>query len=93
MSDDLLNKIYDKVDKISEDVSVLKVTSAVHEQTLKTHIKRSDTLEKMYLDMKEKDIEPMKEDISKFKGILVFLTSASSVLGLIFGLLKLFRKI
>jgi hypothetical protein len=93
MSEDMLNKIYNKVEKISDDVGALKVTSAIHEETLQTHIKRSDTLEKMYLDMKEKDIEPIKTDINQFKGVFKFLTGISAVGGFIFGLLKFFRKI
>lgn len=93
MSEDILNKIYDKVDKISEDVGMLKVTSAIHEETLKHHVKRSDTLEAMYTDMKEKDIEPIKADINKFKGVFVFLSGASAVVSLVFAILKFLRKI
>ena len=93
MSEDILNKIYNKVEKISEDVGTLKITSAIHEETLKTHIKRSDTLEAMYVDMKEKDIEPIKADINKFKGVVLFVTSASAIVSLIFGILKFLRKI
>lgn len=93
MSDDLLQKIYSKVEKISDDVGELKINSALHEETLQTHMKRSDTLEAMYTDMKEKDIEPIKADINKFKGVLIFVTYVSSGLGIIVGLLKLLHKI
>lgn len=93
MSDDLLEKIYSKVEKISEDVGELKINSALHEETLKTHMKRSDTLESMYNDMKKNDIEPIKADINKFKGTLIFLTYISTAIGLIAGLLKFLHKI
>jgi len=63
MSDDILSKIYDKVEKISEDVGSIKITQAVMEADVKHHVKRSDMLEEMYTDLKHKDIEPIKTDI------------------------------
>lgn len=93
MSDELLNKIYDRVEKMSEDVVSIKVTQAVMEQDVKHHVRRSDMLEDMYTDLKEKDIDPIKADIHRFKGILQFIAYITGASGIIFGVFKFFFKI
>lgn len=92
-NDDLLNKIYNKVEKISEDIGELKVTSASHEVTLQTHVKRSDTLEALYKDMQEKEIDPIKKDLNQIKGASKVIMGLGTVISLILGILKLFSKI
>lgn len=100
MADDLLNKIYKKVEQISEDVSELKVTAAVqseianrHEDTLQTHVKRSDNLEALYNELKKEELEPLKADLYQLKGIykfFLFLGVLGTVVTAILGLLKYF---
>lgn len=97
MSDELIYKIFEKVEKIAEDVGELKVTAAKNEEVTKYiakdvehHVKRSDMLEDLYREIKEKDIEPIKEDINKFKGIVKFITIMASLGSLITLCLKFF---
>jgi len=90
-SDELLEKIYSKVEKISEDVGELKVSQAVMQEDVKHHVKRSDMLEDMYNEMRDQDIEPMKEDINKFKGGLKIIAYLTGLVGVVLGALKLFK--
>lgn len=93
MSDDILNKIYEKVEKISEDVGSVKITQAVMAEDVRHHVRRSDMLEDMYTDLKQKDIEPIKADIHQFKGIIKFISYASAIVGVVVGVLKALGKI
>lgn len=93
MSDDLLKSIHDKVEKISEDMTDMKVTSAKQQVSLDEHIKRSNMLEDLYIGMKEKDIEPIKVDINQLKGVYKFITLFATLASVFFGILKLFGKI
>lgn len=93
MSDELLEKIYNKVEKIAEDVGELKITSAVHEETLRVHVKRSDTLEALYIDLQEKEIEPIKKDINQIKGGYKLIMLLGTIITVVMGILKLLSKI
>ena len=93
MSDELLEKIYNKVEKISEDVGELKITSVLHEETLKTHIRRSDNLEVIISHLKENDIKPLQKDMSQIQGAAKIITILIASGSLIIGLIKFFIKI
>lgn len=93
MSEDILNKIYNKVEKISEDVGELKVTSAIHEETLKLHIKRSDNLETLVNHFKEEDIKPLQKDMSQIQGAAKIVTVLIAAGSLILGIFKMIGKL
>lgn len=73
--EEFLHKIDQKLDKVIEDVTDIKVTQAKQgvvqikqEENLKDHMKRSDTLEDLYAHLKEKEIEPIKAQLHEVKG-------------------------
>lgn len=90
---DILDKIYSKVEKISDDVTELKITAVKHEETLQTHVRRSDTLEALYHTIKEDDIKPLQKDMSQIQGAAKILTALLAAGSLILGILKLLSKI
>lgn len=71
--------------KISEDITDIKVTLAKQEVHLEEHIKRSTLL--------EEKVAILREEVAKSKGIkdfLVFIAKVSSLVGILLGLAKRF---
>lgn len=92
MSDDILKSIQYKVDKIADDIVDIKVTQGMQQVSLDEHIKRSDMLEELYRDIKEKELEPVKKEIYQIKGIYKFigiLGVLASITTIILKLLKI----
>lgn len=99
MSDDILNLIYAKVEKISDDVGELRVSSVrqeeianKHEETLQDHMKRSDTLEKMYEHLDEDKIQPLQQHMSQIHGIVKFIGLLGVVASILMAILKFIGK-
>lgn len=92
MSDELIPKIFEKVEKIADDVGSLKVTSAVHEETLRIHVKRSTMVEELYNTMKKEDIEPLKADMAQIKGIYKFVIFLSVLATIALVFVEYFKK-
>lgn len=90
---DILDKIYSKVEKISDDVMELKITAVKHEETLQTHVKRSDSLETLVNHLKEEDIKPLQRDMSQIQGAAKIITVLIAAGSLILGILKILSKI
>lgn len=90
MSDEILVKIFEKVEKISDDVSELKITTVKQQVILDEHVAGVNTLKNMYTHMKETDIEPIKADINNVKGVVKFITIAASLGSAITLFLKFF---
>lgn len=88
MADEIVIKIFEKVEKIADNIDELKATTIKQQVILDEHVKRSNMLQDLYMDIKEKDIEPIKEDISSFKGAIKFITIAASLGSLITFFLK-----
>lgn len=93
MSDEILKSIHEKVDKIADDMVDIKITQAKQQVSLDEHIKRSNMLEELFLDMKEKDIEPIQENINQLRGAYKLVVFGVSLLSVIFGILKFLGKI
>lgn len=99
MSDDILNIIHTKIDKIAEDITEIKVGSArqveianQHEKTLQTHVKRSDQLENLYHYLDETKIQPLQSDMAQIKGIYKFLGILGVIASIIMVIMKLTGK-
>lgn len=93
MSDHILNKIFDKMDNMSKDIESIKIEQIEMKTDIKYHIKRTDMLEDLYKDMREKDIEPMKANINQAKGIFKLIGYISGLAGLITLIMKFLHKI
>jgi len=88
----LLNMIHAKIEKISEDISEVKIDQAVMKEDVKHHVKRSDMLEELFVDMKEKDIEPLKKDMTILKTIAKVLMAIGSAGLALYPILHHFLK-
>lgn len=68
MSDDKLDRIEAKIDKIIEVQGEQAVTLAVNTTSLQEHAKRSDTLEDLYHDLDQNRIQPVEASINRITG-------------------------
>jgi hypothetical protein len=82
-------RIYEVLDKISDDVSELKVTSAKQEENLKEHIRRTEIAEEN-LDLIRKEIEPLKEHVIVINGFLKIIGAISVIVGSVAGMIRIF---
>lgn len=91
MSDDLLNKIFIKVEKISEDVGELKVTSAKQQVSLDLHVKRSNMLEDLVTHIDESKVQPLQAEMSQIKGIYKFIAFLSVLATIALSFIEYFK--
>jgi len=73
-------RIYEVLDKISEDISELKVTSAKQEENIKEHIRRTELAEEN-LNMLRQEIEPLKQHVVAINGVLKVIGIISVIVG------------
>ena len=73
-------RIYEVLDKISDDVSELKVTSAKQEENLKEHIRRTEIAEEN-IGLIRKEIQPLKDHVIVINGILKIIGAISVIAG------------
>lgn len=84
-NDDILKKV-DKLDSRLDDID--KTLVKQHE-SLKHHIYRTDLAEKR-LEHIESAMEPIRAHVHRMDGALKFLGVLSLLLGIVFGIFKLF---
>jgi len=85
-------RIYEVLDKISEDISDLKVTSAKQEENIKEHIRRTEVAEEN-LTMLRQEIEPLKQHVIAINGVLKIIGLISVVIGSAAGFFEIVRAI
>jgi BRCT domain type II-containing protein len=85
-------RIYEVLDKISDDVSELKVTSAKQEENLKEHIRRTEIAEEN-LELIRGEIQPLKEHVIVINGVLKIVGAVSVIVGSIAGIFRMFEII
>jgi len=73
-------RIYELLDKISEDISELKITSAKQEENIKEHIRRTELAEEN-LTMLRQEIEPLKQHVVAINGVLKVIGIISVIIG------------
>lgn len=81
-------RIYEVLDKISEDISELKITTAKQEENLKEHIRRTELAEEN-LQMIRQEIEPLKQHVIAINGVLKIIGLISVVIGSGAGFLQI----
>lgn len=81
-------RIYEVLDKISEDISELKITTAKQEENLKEHIRRTELAEEN-LQMLRQEIEPLKQHVIAINGVLKIIGLISVVIGSGAGFLQI----
>jgi len=99
MSDDILNGINDKIDKltdkvdyIKDNITDIKVIQARHDENLKEHMRRTSLLEVSDQRIIE-ELKPIKLHVSQVDGVFKFIAVGSTIIGAILGALKLLGKI
>lgn len=78
---DRVERIEVKVDEIKEYIASIDKTLAINTESLVTHIKRTDLLEKK-LEKVEESIAPIKTHIERVNGVLKFILYLASVTAL-----------
>jgi len=86
------DRIYEMLDKISEDISDLKVTSAKQEENIKEHIRRTELAEEN-IQMIRDEIQPLKEHVIAINGILKVIGIISIIIGCAAGIIQIGIKI
>lgn len=91
----LLTEISNKVDHQYIDLdrrldNIEKVMIA-QELNLQTHMKRSDNLEKLVQTMQEKELKPLHRHVAHVEGAFKLLGVVALIVGLISGVISLFR--
>lgn len=84
MSDDLLEKIYHKVEKLSDDMSDMKVVAGKQESNLVEHMRRSDLLEEN-IEILRESIVPVQKHVDMVSGALKLI----GFVGIAAGVVKL----
>lgn len=92
MSDDILKDIQTKVNKISDDMTDIKITSAKQQVSLDEHVRRTELLEKGQ-EILFGEMVPIKAHINQMSGVLKFLGILGSVATFVLGCLKLLGRI
>jgi chromosome segregation ATPase len=75
---DRVERIEVKVDEIKESIASIDKTLAINTESLITHIKRTDLLEKK-LEKVEESIIPVKAHLERVNGVLKFILYLASV--------------
>lgn len=92
MSNDLLNSINKKVDKISEDVGEIKIIAAKHDENLKEHMRRTSALEDLYTHLDEDKIGPLQRDMSRMIGAYQLLVILGILASIALTVIEYFKK-
>lgn len=99
MSNELLKLISEKVDKldnkidsISSDIVEIKITSARHDENLKTHMKRSEAAE-AGIELLKEELVPIKKHIYGVDIAIKIIAFGSTIIGSVLGFLRFFKKI
>ena len=85
-------RIYEVLDKISEDISDLKVTSAKQEENIKEHIRRTELAEEN-LTLLRQEIEPLKQHVVAINSVLKIIGLISIVIGSAAGFFEIVSAI
>lgn len=85
-------RLYELLDKISDDISELKVTTAKQEENIKEHIRRTELAEEN-LQMLRQEIEPLKQHVVAINGVLKAIGIISVIIGSGAGFFQIIQKV
>lgn len=91
-SNDLLIKIFDKVERIDDKVAAIDITTARQQVTLDEHIKRTEILEVRTEKIFE-ELKPIKLHVSMVHGSFKIIAWVVALISAIVGILSFFGKI
>ena len=85
-------RIYEVLDKISDDLSELKVTVAKQEENIKEHIRRTEIAEEN-LDLIRTEMQPLKEHVIAINGVLKIIGILSVIMGSAAGFFQIAQRL
>lgn len=89
MDKDFLNKMYERQEKMSEDINEIKVILGKQEEHLKQHILRTELAEENIALLREQ-IQPIEKHVQMVSGVLKFLGLISVLVGIVLGIKGIF---
>lgn len=96
-TDSLIINLSNKVDsqhiEVNTRLNSIEKVMTIQEVNLASHMKRSDHLEAIIDNLKEKDIGPLNVHKNRVEGALKLLGVISLLVGIIVGIVSLFRAI
>lgn len=87
-----LERIYETLDKIDNDLTDLKIISAKQEENIKEHIRRTELAEEN-LTLLRQEIEPLKHHVIVINGILRVIGAISVIIGSAAGIFEIISTI
>jgi hypothetical protein len=85
-------RLFEILDKISDDISELKITVAKQEENIKEHIRRTELAEEN-LQFLRQEIQPLKEHVVTINGVLKIIGTISIIIGSAAGFFQLTKSI
>lgn len=85
-------RLFEILDKISEDISELKIITAKQEENLKEHIRRTELAEEN-LQLLRQEMQPLKEHVVAINGVLKVIGVISVIIGSGAGFIQITQRI
>lgn len=85
-------RLYSTLDKIQEDISELKVTSAKQEENIKEHIRRTELAEEN-ITLLRRELEPVKQHVATMNAVLKIVGLISVLIGTATGIFQIINII
>lgn len=84
---DLLNKILEKQDKMSEDISDIKLVNIKQEENLRLHMYRTELAEQN-IEILKKELVPVKKHVDLINAAVKIIASISILVGIVVGIVE-----
>lgn len=81
---------YDDLDKRLDNIEKVMISQEIN---LQAHMKRSDNLEALVNNIKEKELEPLNKHVAAVEGIVKFIGVLSLIVGIVTGVASVFGLI
>lgn len=75
---ELLIRLDEKMDSVRDDISDLKTTTALQQENLAEHMRRSELLEEQ-MDLMNKEVRPILEGVSFLKKVAKFAVGLATI--------------
>lgn len=92
MANELLHAILEKLDRLSDDISDIKVVQGRQEENLGEHMRRTELAEEN-LELLRGEIKPIKSYVEHANGVFKFFGGLAILATLISGILKIVQHI
>lgn len=89
---EFLDKVYNKQEKMADDISEIKVTLAEQHISLKEHIRRSDLLEE-HIDLVRAELIPVQAHVNKVNGAIKLIVGFSGFIAILAGIVRIIEFI